>query len=92
MPCGYAYAITIRKAQSSTLDTAALWFDQTYPPGITDWRPVAKKQLWGRQVWPALHAKLGDCLRTARNSRNTTAWYAFSEDHSRIFLVSRTVS
>ena len=32
MPCGYACAITIRKAQGSTLDKAALSFDHTYPP------------------------------------------------------------
>ena len=31
MPVTYAYAITIRRAQGSTLETAVLWFDHRCP-------------------------------------------------------------
>ena len=32
MPFVYAYAMTIRRAQGSTMDLLGLWFDHTYPP------------------------------------------------------------
>ena len=32
LPCAYGYATTIRRAQGSSLDAGALYFDHCYPP------------------------------------------------------------
>ena len=55
LPCSYGYSTTIRRAQGSTMDLGALYFDHTYPPdcgygyvAASRFRSAAGIYLYGR--------------------------------------------
>ena len=55
LPCSYGYATTIRRAQGSTMDLGALYFDHRYPPDFgygyvaaSRFRTAAGIYLYGR--------------------------------------------